>query len=195
MALAAPMAPAQTLTYEQYLAEGRIEGRYDILEGKRIFMPGPTWRHQEVVGNVLLRLHEFGRAQGVGKAMTAPFDVLVRLTPRLQTRQPDVFFITNARLQEAGMEPEEGVLTVAPELVVEVLSPSEGRRTRTDKIADFQSIGVRECWIVSPQAETVEVLRLAPDALETVGVYVNGQTLRSEVFPDLSLPVVEIFAE
>lgn len=195
MALAAPLAPAQTLTYEQYLAEGRVEGRYDIIEGERIFMPGPTWRHQEVVGNMLLLLRDYGRSSGIGKAITAPFDVLISRTPRLHTRQPDVLFITKARLEESGMEPEAGLLTVAPELVVEVLSPDEWRRTRTDKIADFQGIGVSECWIVSPQAETIEVLRLTPEHAETVAVYAYGQTLRSEIFPELTLPVAEIFAE
>src|SRR5690242_11144265 len=85
-----PSPPEDLLTYEAYMAEGYVEGRYDILEGVRIYMPGATWPHQDIVGNLLDALRKYARKTGHGKAITAPFDVLIRRLPRLRTRQPDV---------------------------------------------------------------------------------------------------------
>ena len=87
----------------------------------------------------------------------------------------------------------DGPITVAPELVIEVLSPSETRRTIDPKIADFQSVGVQECWVVSPEAETVEILALTADSVRSVSISGRGQEVRSVVFPELRIAVARIF--
>jgi Uma2 family endonuclease len=63
-----------------------------------------------------------------------------------------------------------------------------------EKLADYQKIGVLECWLVSPEAETVEVLKLESDDVERLGIFGIGDEIRSEVLPDLTLQVNEIFA-
>jgi Uma2 family endonuclease len=78
---------------------------------------------------------------------------------------------------------------------VEILSPSEYRRIRLDKVDDYCKVGVQECWIVSPQAETIEVLRLNPEGYETVDVYSTSQTAQSIAFPELSVPVAARFED
>ena len=187
-------APAKTLTYEAYMAEPKTEGRYDIINGVMVFMPGATWDHQTIAMNFVELLRRFGRETGIGKANTAPFDVLIRRLPKLQTRQPDVLFISFERLAQVGGRPVKGPLEAAPELVVEIISDSETQRILEDKITDYLSIGVDECWVVRPDARTVEVLALTPDGARTVATYGDGQAVASVVFAGLTVPVADIFA-
>ena len=187
-------APAATLTYEAYIAEPEVQGRYDIVNGVRIFMPGATWRHQRVTKHIEKAFDRYEGSAGVGLNVSAPFDVLIRRFPKLQTRQPDLLFVSHARLAQGGGIPELGPLEVAPELVVEVVSNSETQRILEDKIADYIHIGVDECWVVRPDARTVEVLALTPDGARTVATYGEGQVVVSVVFSGLSVPVAEVFA-
>lgn len=193
IAIAPQTPPTQVLTYERYLTEGEVHGRYDIIEGVRHFMPNPTWRPQRISKNLTKLLDRYENAFHRGQVAYAPLDILIERNP-LRTRQPDVLFISNARLAPRDAY-DPSPFDVAPEVVIEILSPSETRRVRNDKLADYGSIGVQECWIVSPEAETVEVLRLSPAGDETVAVYSNRQTLQSIAFPDLVVSVAEIFAD
>ena len=185
---------AATLTYEAYMAEPETEGRYDIVQGVRIFMPGASLRHQRIADSIGRSLYAFERQSGLGISVTAPFDVLIRRTPRMQTRQPDVLFVSFARLARVGGIPEVRTLEVAPELVVEVISDSETRRILGDKIADYVFIGVDECWVVRPDERTVEVLTLTAEGARSVRVYGDGESVSSVVFPALSVPVADVLA-
>src|SRR5262249_26251775 len=163
MAVTKPQTASSVLTYEQYMAEGEIHQRYDIVDGVRFYMPGPNWRHQRIQVNATGILRDYERRTGSGFVIAAPFDILIRRVPTLQTRQPDVLFITRAQLESGGGVPELGPLEVAPELVVEILSDSETERSLAAKLADYVTIGVKEAWLVRPERRTVEVVRLAPD--------------------------------
>lgn len=188
-------APAVALlTYEAYMAEPQVEGRYDIINGVRIFMAGGTYRHQRIAGNISRLLYHYEQTTGLGVTVSAPFDVLIRQIPKLQTRQPDVLFVSQARLAQGGGIPDIGPLPVAPELVVEIISTSEPRRIIGDKIADYCNAGVEECWVVRPDARTVEVLELTPAGSQSVAVYEDTQALASHVFPTLTVPIAEVFA-
>ncbi len=185
-------APAATLTYEAYMAEPEVQGRYDIVNGVRVFQPEVTWRRQRVIIHVSGELAEYERATS-GHAVISPFDVLIQRTP-LQIRQPDLLLISHDRLMQGGGPPKIGPLEVAPELVVEVISNSETQRILEDKIADYITIGVDECWVVRPDEGTVEVLRLTPDGARGVATYTDGQTVASVVFAGLAVPVADVFA-
>ena len=189
----APRAEAPpVLSYEQYLTEGEVMARYDIIRGVRFFMPAPKWKHQRIADAVVGLLRRYERENGRGFALSAPFDVLIRRVP-LQTRQPDVLFISHEQIQRAGGVPEEGALEVAPELVIEILSPSDTARVLEEKVADFRSVGVQECWVVDPDGETVTVLPLAAQVTSPAVTYSAGETVRSLAFPDLAVPVADIF--
>ena len=199
MAIAIPPAAEELLTFEQYIEGFDLSPPttqpYEILDGVVTMVQTPNWRHQRIVGKIYLKFSSYEESSNRGRAGIAPFDVVIRRRPTLRTRQPDVFFISHERLKENKAVFTSGPLLVAPELVVEVLSPSETPRSIRKKLEDFQSIGVLECWIVSPDGETVEIRRLTPEGIETVVTFAYSQTLKSITFPDLTIPVADIFAE
>jgi Uma2 family endonuclease len=86
-------------------------------------------------------------------------------------------------------------LSPAPELVVEILSPSDSVTVLANKLADYVKVDVRECWVVHPVAKTVEVVALSEEGNDVVGSYTEGQTAVSAVFPGLQVAVSAIFAE
>ena len=191
----APAVPkTYELTYDAYMAEPQVEGRYDIVNGVRIFMPGAGRRHQRIADSIARLLWAFEHRTGLGISVSAPYDVLIRRSPRMQTRQPDVLFVSHARLTQSGSDSEEGPLEVAPELVVEVISSSETQRILSDKISDYISIGVNECWVVRPDDETVEVLTLASSGANRAAIYSQGERVQSVIFAGLTVSLADIFA-
>jgi Uma2 family endonuclease len=69
---------------------------------------------------------------------------------------------------------QDGYIHSAPQLVIEVLSPSETRKEVVEKLRDYESIGVEEVWLVSPEARTVEVLGLQNGRLERLSLLAVG---------------------
>ena len=188
--LAPPTQPG-LLTYDEYLNEGVVYGRYDIIDGVRRFMPNPTPLHQIIAGNLFVLFRTYEGQTRRGRAFMAPRDVLVRVNP-MRTRQPDVLFITNEGIGDQPLS-DPAPFGQAPELVVEVLSDSDTRQMRLAKIRDFCAVGVRECWLVSPEAGTVEVLRLTPEGPVREALHGAGQSVQSLTFPDLTLALDDIF--
>ena len=178
------------LTYDVYLAMPEMKQRYSIVDGELVMAASPTPDHQTVVLELSLKLALFVREHRLGRVFLAPLDIVIRRDP-LRTRQPDLMFISNARRYIIGMQVIEG----GPDLVVEVLSPTNTRQELQEKLQDYQTIGVREAWVVSPQARTVEVLKLSPERIERSGLYGLGDLLASHVLPELHLTVNEIFPE
>jgi Uma2 family endonuclease len=191
MTVAAQLVEPQILTYEDYLREGTVYGRYDIVDGVRIFMASLTPLHQDITFNIGELLRAYQRRARHGRMYVAPRDVRVSLNP-LRTRQPDVLFISHEWIGGQSLD-NAAPFAQAPELVVEVLSDSDTRATRLGKIRDFCAVGVNECWLVSPEGEMVEVLRLTPEGPERVALYGAGQTLQSITFDDLTVALDDIF--
>ncbi len=192
MSITAKKQAVQTLTYEQYLAEGTINRRYEILDGVRHWMPNPTVRHQDILFNIAVAFKAFARSSGEGRMVVAACNVLIDYAP-LKTRQPDVLFISHERFGSRNpLDPS--ALDPAPELVVEILSPSDTKSVLSGKLRDYRRVAVRECWVVNTEAQTVEVLCLTPEAEETLAVFSGIDFVRSAVFSALLVPIVDIFA-
>lgn len=190
--MAIALQQTQYLTYEEYLAEGEVNLRYDILDGARQFMTNPTRLHQDVALNIGEMLRRYQRRARNGKTLMAPCDVLIRVSP-LRTRQPDVLYISHERLAQCKEETDPAPLLAAPELVVEILSPSESKRSVGEKLADYCAVGVQECWLVNTEERSVEVLRLTKEGVESVGTYNLVQGFQSLAFADLSVSASEVF--
>jgi Uma2 family endonuclease len=98
--------------------------------------------------------------------------------------QPDILFIAAERLSIIG----EKFITAAPDLVVEILSPSTADRDQTLKTKVYGRFGVRELWIASP-----EVLVLAGQSFHRDALYGRGDVLRSPLLPGLEVPLDQVF--
>src|SRR5689334_2525080 len=126
------------LTYKEYIENFELypptEQPYEILDGVVNMVQSPNWRHQGIVLNLGSLFQIYARTLNKGRPGIAPFDVVIRRTPKLRTRQPDVFFISHERLKENTEVFTSGPLLVAPELVVEILSTSETPRSLREKL-------------------------------------------------------------
>ncbi len=188
MAVAKPKTKA--ITYQAYLKMPEIKKRYDIIDGEMVMSPAPTYGHQSVLRTVFRILDRHVTEHDLGEVLFAPLDVVIRKQP-LRTRQPDAIFIHR---EKVGLVREDRSVEIPPDLAIEILSPSNTRAYLLDKLADYGQMGVRECWIVHPETHTVEVARLSRQGTEDIQTFGMGETLRSEVLPDLSVDVAEIFA-
>ena len=182
------------ISFEDYLLMPEINRPYEIIDGE--FMPSPTPipAHQRVSANIFIRLKEHVEAKGLGVVFYAPVDIILQRHP-LHTRQPDVLFIHKDKLSGTGFDAIEElqILEIAPDLVVEVLSSSDTEKVLSGKLWDHQRIGVKECWLVSREARSVEVLQLTKEQFQSLGHFGLGEAIQSEVLPDFRLTVNVIF--
>lgn len=176
------------LTYRDYLLlpEGKD---YEILEGELRVVPAPSPRHQAVVGNVYVLLRQHVATGRLGLVLIAPIDVVLGEDSVVQ---PDVLFVAKERL---GQVRRDAGVFGPPDLVVEVISPSRPELDREVKRKIYGKHGVREYWIVDPDAQTVEVYHGGPAGLVHRRTYTRGTEVESQVLPGLRAPVDAILAE
>jgi Uma2 family endonuclease len=183
--------PLQTgrLSYEDYLNTPEIKQSYDIVDGQMIMAPAPSLEHQTILRDLSFLLHSFVREHRLGWVWFAPLDVIIQREP-LRTRQPDLMFVSDERSAILGERVEGG-----PDLVVEILFPSNTQSYMAGKLADYRQIGVRECWLVSPEAHSVEVLEMGDEGWQRIAIYGLGDSVQSTVLTGLALPVADMFGQ
>ncbi len=186
------LALTNELTYEAYMAEPEVKGRYDIVHGLRVFQPPVSWRRQRIIGHLSSAVFVRKRTHG-DHSVISPFDLLIRREP-LQIRQPDLLLISDERLMQNGGPPKIGPLEVGPERVVEIVLEDAEQLLR-DKVTDYQAMKVDECWVVRPRAGTVEVLILTRGKVRSFAIYGEGEIFHSLIFKGLSVPVAEVFED
>ena len=184
----ATATPPRKLSYRDLLKLPDDGKRHELIDGVPYVSSSPNARHQVILGNLYFHVRLHLETDQQGQVFLAPFDVVFTL---FDIVVPDLLFISNAR---AGIITELHVQG-APDLVVEILSPSTRRRDEGIKRALYDRAGVAEYWILAPTTGTVRVYRRPDRALERVaelGVD-TGDTLTSPVLPGLAIPLVRIF--
>ena len=175
-------------TYEDYMKLPDDGRRYEILNGVLLLMPSPKDSHQNAAGWIYHYLVIHVRLAGLGKVRMAPLDVKLG---RKNVFQPDVLVVLNEHLERLT---EEGVIG-APDLTVEVLSPSSALEDRVDKHREYALAGVAEYWLVSPERRTVEVFTLVGREYRSLGIFSGNDMLPSRVVPNFPVHVEQFFEE
>ena len=178
--------PVTKLSFEQF-RELPIDGkRYELVREEVHVTPATTTRHQAVLQNLSVNLTSHVIKNRLGEVWTAPLDVRLSVDTALQ---PDLIFISNARARII----QENWIEGAPDLAVEVLSPSTAAYDRSTKLPIYAEAGVAEVWLIDSQAKTVQVLRLHGKKYFVEATLAGGQVLTSTLFPGWQLPLTDLF--
>jgi Uma2 family endonuclease len=165
---------------------------YEIIDGEVNTLPTPLFKHQQIVLELMIRLGAQVKREAKGYLVPAPFDVVIRRAP-LRTRQPDLLFLSRERADQIPDLQNQPRIEIAPELVIEVLSPSDTASEWLEKLRDYHQIGVQEVWAVDPQSTSVEVLRWSEAGWQSVGVFTGDQPIRSAVLGETAVAPAMLF--
>ena len=149
--------------------------------------PAPTPEHQSIATRIAYYLFPHIDLAGIGKLFTAPIDV--DLGPK-NVYQPDLVVVLNTHMDRVG----EKKIIGAPDLVIEIASPSTATYDRLNKYEKYARAGIAEYWIVNPTRHTTEVLVLEDGEYRSLGIFRGEQTLPSRIIPDLPVAVERFFA-
>jgi Uma2 family endonuclease len=163
--------------------------RVEYLNGDIVMTPARSPHHQIIVTNLLLLMGQFAMTNGLGLVLPAPLDVV--LAKEEQIAQPDLIFISKGRAPKLVTR---AAISGAPDLVLEIISPSTARADRKIKPPLYARYGVAEFWLVDPEDQSVEVFVLDGETYRVAGIYLAGDTIKVGRFADAKIAVDTIFA-
>jgi len=175
MVTATKPKPHVLKTYDDLCAMPEDGMRYELIGGEIVMSPSPPWFHQEVILRLYRWLHDFAETHALGRVGVAPLDI--HLSPH-DTVQPDVVFVRNERFQILTDNGTRG----APDLVVEVLSPSNRKIDEGRKFRLYEAAGVLEYWIADAPEKQFHPFTLTKDGYRPIPV--EGNVFRSILLPD-----------
>jgi Uma2 family endonuclease len=175
------------MTVDEFLVARLPDGKAELVRGEVRVTPPPGAPHGAASSNLLFLLSVHVRQRELGRVFGDSFGYeLIRLPHTV--RVPDASFVSADRLPKQGVGP--GLLKFAPDLAVEVLSPSETASELEEKLRDYTASGTSLVWIVDPVRRTVMVIPAdAPVQWLSEGDTLDGGT----VIPGFTCPVSEIF--
>jgi Uma2 family endonuclease len=164
--------------------------RYEIIDGELFVTRAPHIRHQGSGGNIHFELESWSRQTRLGKPFQTPGVIFTQTDAVI----PDVVWASQSRLDK-GID-EAGHFTIAPELMVEILSSGEQneQRDKSVKLKLYSRYGVQEYWIVNWQLQTLEIYRRTDAQLQLFATLLGGDTLTSPLLPGFSAEIDRIFS-
>ncbi len=169
------------------LAQTPEDGRrYELYDGEVFVVPAPLPRHQIVQHLIASLLAEYTARTG-GFSVDSPIDIVFS---EFDVLQPDVVVFSADRRHLVHLD---APIRHAPDLCVEVLSPSTQATDRGKKMQMYARFGVSEYWIIDPSAETIERLRLQQGSYTLVGTASGDDEVTSEALPTLTFRARDVF--
>jgi Uma2 family endonuclease len=164
--------------------------RHEIIAGELFVTWAPHIRHQGAVSKINARLEIWSEETGLGKSFQTPGVVFTPTDAVI----PDVVWASQERLGQ-GID-EAGHFTIAPELMVEILSAGEQneQRDKSIKLKLYSQYGVQEYWIVNWQLQTLEIYRRTDAQLQLVATLLAGDDLTSPLLPGFRAEIDRIFS-
>ncbi len=176
---------AGKLTATEYYLLPDDGKRYELIEGNLCEVTGPNRKHQDVSRRLFLLLYNETSKTGA-ETYYAPLDVYLS---EYTVLQPDLLVVTKERSERLSDRGVEG----APDIIVEIMSPSTSERDKLLKSRLYAQAGVREYWLVSPEAGIIEVLVLDEEGYSVHVRAGRDETVSSTVLPELSFPASAVF--
>jgi Uma2 family endonuclease len=185
--LPAVKAGSEPLTYKEYKTFPDNDGiRKEILEGELFMTPAPSIKHQIVSQQLFVILYNYIKKNGFGKIFYAPCDIVFS---DINIVQPDLIFISKKNYEILTDLNIKG----APDLLIEILSPSTKENDRIFKKQIYEKFGVKEYWIVDPENESVEIWILKNHKYLLELKVGKSQTIKSQILKGLKIESSDIF--
>ncbi len=177
---------ATKMTYDQYRLLPDDGKRYELIDGELLIIPTPSPRHQRILGELFFQLSPYVEENGLGEAFLSPLDVVFEEHLVLE---PDILFVSREKTNIVGEE----AIHVAPDLVVEILSPSSFYHDLRRKMRLYAQFDVQAYWIVDPEKQTLDLYGRAGKELQLVRQFASHETFESPLLPGFRLAVSSIF--
>lgn len=174
-------------TYAEYRTLPETGPRYQLIDGDLLMSPAPNVRHQTLVMRLGTALHSCVEAHRFGRVWGGPVDVILSDEDVLQ---PDLVFVSTAR---AAIVAEEG-LRGAPDLCIEVLSPTTRELDLGAKRVLYARHGVTEYWVVDPETSRVAIYNLQQDAARAARQLSGHDVVTTALLPGFALALPTLFA-
>jgi Uma2 family endonuclease len=186
-----PVRSGVKLTYDDFVLFPDDGKRHELIDGEHYVTPSPNIKHQQVVGSLYFLIQSWLEQHAVGRVFVAPLDVVFS---HHDVVEPDLLYFSHARAAEV-LTPE--YVRGAPELVIEVGSPSTRQRDETIKRRLYERAGVSEYWVVDPELDVVRIYRRSGDRfVRPVELSREGDdVLRTPLLAGLDLPLGRIFRD
>jgi Uma2 family endonuclease len=178
---------AGKLTYEDLVNTPDDGKRYEILDGDLFVTPSPVTNHQRVSRDLGFFLHTHVKERSLGEVFYAPIDVIL---DKHTIAVPDLVYVSAAR---AHLVQKHGIVG-APDLLVEILSPSTKHRDRGVKAKLYARFGVDEYWIVDPNERVLTIYSRREGTYVEVARHAGATVVRTSLLPDLALDLSEVWA-
>lgn len=188
------VAYGNLFTYADYL-KLEIEERIEIIKGKIFKMsPGPARLHQEVSRDLQYIFLKYFENRPC-KVYDAPFDVRLLDSVKQSKKHEDIFTVVQPDLcVVCDFEKLDKLGCIgAPDLIVEILSPSNSKKEMLNKFRVYEENGVKEYWIIDYNREVIHIYVLKDGVYQGLKPYTNDEQVSSVLFPDLTFSVEEIF--
>jgi Uma2 family endonuclease len=175
------------LSAEAYRALGESLQPAELVDGKPLIMPSPTYDHQYVVGKLFQRLANYLEIHPLGEAVLAPSDLQL---DALNVVQPDLFFVAK---DNPHCRLHQGIWTGRPDWVAEVLSPASLKRDREEKFALYARHAVPAYWLIDPASRILEAYALAGANFRLTEQFAGTDEVSSPIFPAWRFPLHTLF--
>lgn len=180
-----PAPQIELFTAADYRAMPDDGKRYQLVDGEFIVAPAPNTFHQFVQKNLLRIIDTYLVRHPLGSILGAPCDVYL---DDQNVYQPDLLYVTRdhaARIQHEGIHG-------APDLVIEILSPSSAGLDRR-KRGHFATAGTVEFWQIDPALRQIQRFVFSENSAKPVALIDEPETFTTPLFPGLTLATAEIF--
>jgi len=175
-------------TYQDFLDLPDDGQRYEIIEGVLYVSNAPSSEHQFTVLEIAAEIRQFLKQHKLGHVLVAPFEIHLSATTR--PVQPDILFIRAERWPSPPPQYFEG----APDLVIEVISPSTKRTDHVIKFAAYEQAKVSEYWLVDPKTRSVDVYILSGGGeYALLGQFVGAEVIASQLLSGIQIITNTLF--
>jgi Uma2 family endonuclease len=180
------MAISTKFTHADLLVIPADGKRREIVDGELFVTPSPVSKHQRILGRIVSRFYRYLDDHPIGEVLIAPLDVILS---DYDVLEPDLLFVLN---EHRGVV--QDWVRGAPDLVIEILSPTTASRDRGPKLKAYARFGVPEYWIVDPEQKSIEVYRAGERRYELAHTFQEQEELTSPLLPGFVLAVIRIFS-